>query len=650
MTTRKVKLELHFIWITCFMILFAFVSFHFDWKLLLYSSTSLVEKNSSTTTITWNEKERMQHRKHSLEFNYHEISLLCNQTNDIVTTVRQRALLSDEREASRWDPNATFQLLTCDQLIQSLPLKLLKHGTTNNNNTVERHDVTASNIFSSSLVGDDTSTNISFELMNLISLQRLAEKLNKPSITVVVIGGSVTTGVRDDLDETDDDDDTDDEVDDDDENDDDYYDYDTYNIAYPKKLEDFLQYLLPHKTIKLVNLAEGGADEETWLGKLDHIMEFDPDVILVESAVNDQCDYHKQDQQIEFVNRTSFSLLNILMNFPQRPAVISVELFRMAYLDEDDADSHCTDHVHELKSDPGCFYCPQWWKPQTWRQEARTYNSVSHASYRDAVWPILKKPPEKLCSEYWNGLSHPQIGVHVMVASTILFQFLVVMEKSSVLRQQLQKNAMDGGLKMIDIPKNICLSHITSYRAMQGNANDPFGNDISYTDSCWGFRADVRNKYGWVCEVVNDTGISGGEYLHLSKKIRIGGDRKLIISRLVSYDDRMAIAQVWLTGSRTDHISTNIFIGDHVWNITSWHGKLTSIPQPRTIQLGKLKFKQSVDMQWPAKDDVFVGTGADDMESSTVEVTFNIKVITGSSRSASDPKIDKFKLLGIVTC
>ena len=87
MTTRKIKLELHFIRITCFMILFAFVSFHFDWKLLLYSSTSLVEKNSSTTTITWNEKERMQHRKHSLEFNYHEISLLCNQTNDIVTTV-----------------------------------------------------------------------------------------------------------------------------------------------------------------------------------------------------------------------------------------------------------------------------------------------------------------------------------------------------------------------------------------------------------------------------------------------------------------------------------------------------------------------------------------------------------------------------------
>ena len=674
MRNKKNILKFRYIQMICF-ILFGIIVIQLDWKLvyntsLLYSTSD--DSDMKNDTMPWN-KQKVQGRTLSLELNYQEMSLLCNQTNDIITSVRNRALLSkNEREVSRWDPNATFQLLTCDQLMRSLPLTMLKRGmsTTKHSSSsgiggrfhpnIERYDITVSNTSSSSFYDHD---NISFEIRNLISLQRLAEKLSKPSFTIVVIGGSVTTGVRD-FPEDDDDDDNDDKVEEDGDDDDDYYDDDgyyyddTFNIAFPKKLEDFLQYQWKNTEIKVINIAEGGADEDTWLGKLDQIMEFDPDIILVESAVNDQCDYDEQDEQFEYVNRTSFSLLNLLMNLPQHPAVISVEFFRTAYKDEEDAESHCDEYVEELTSDPECFYCPQWWKPQTWRQEARTYNSVSHASYRDAVWPILEKPPEKLCSEYWNGLSHPQIGVHVMMASTILFQFLVVMEKRNVLlqlssereKQERLQNRTDGGLKMIDPPRNICFNHITAYRAVQGNANDPFGSDSRYSDLCWSFRADVRNKYGWVCEVMNNTDPIGDEYLHLSKKIHIGGDRKLIISRLVSYDDRMATARVWLTGSSTNHGSTNVFVGDPVWDIPSWHGKRTSIPQPYAIQLGKLKFKRSVKMQWPTRDSPLVGAGTNDEESSTVEVTFNIKVLIGTSRSVSDPKVDKFKLLGIVTC
>lgn len=112
----------------------------------------------------------------------------------------------------------------------------------------------------------------------------------------------------------------------------------------------------------------------------------------------------------------------------------------------------------------------------------------------------------------------------------------------------------------------------------------------------------------------------------------------------------MATARVWLTGNSTNHGLTNIFVGDPVWDIPSWHGKRTSIPQPYAIQLGKFKFKRSVKMQWPMRDSPLVGAGTNDEESSTVEVTFNIKVLIGTSRSVSGPKVDKFKLLGIVTC
>ena len=72
----------------------------------------------------------------------------------------------------------------------------------------------------------------------------------------------------------------------------------------------------------------GGANEDTWLGRLDVIMEYAPDIILVESAVNDQSNYDEQTSRADHVNRTSsYLLLNMLMNFPSEPAVINVELF-----------------------------------------------------------------------------------------------------------------------------------------------------------------------------------------------------------------------------------------------------------------------------------------------------------------------------------
>lgn len=413
----------------------------------------------------------------------------------------------------------------------------------------------------------------------------------------------------------------------------------------------------PDSSLKVINLATGGANENTWLGRLDQVIEIDPDIILVESAVNDQCHYDMQDSTANFVNRTSFSLLNLLMNFPKKPAVISVELFRTDIGSIEGTEVHCPGFVQIPKSDSPCNYCPQWWKPQTWREEARTFNSVSHVSYRDAVWPIQDNPPDDLCGKYWDGASHPGAGVHAMVASLILFQFFVVMEKKETflqLSKERDENVFAGWEGMF-IPSHVCLNRISSYRALQDNPNDPFEN-FSYEDSCWSFRADVKRKFGWICEVENgsdvnlnsETGIQE-EHLHLSKKVRLGGDRKIVISRLVSYDDRMATAQVWFTSSQPDDSNGNIFVDDPVWDIPSWHEEKTSIPQPFAIHLDALQFKEFPDIQWPAE----VGGNHLSFDnpislSSSVEVTFNIKILLGSSRSSSG--IDKFKLLGIVTC
>lgn len=583
-----------------------------------------------------------QEKDFSLIVGKHEVELLCNKTNEIVNAVRNNALLN-ETEALLWNQRGPFYLLTCEQLIRSLPT--LSWNGSNETNTAS----------------DSISE---FELQNLISLKRLAAKLmkleqrsNRHYLTVVVIGGSMSTGWVDGS----------------------KLNNNTYNLAFPRKLEQFMRQQWPASSLNVMNMAIGGADENTWLGRLDLVMELDPDVILVESAVNDQCDYNRQDEKAAFVNQTSFSLLNILVNFPQKPAVISVELFRTAMGNSRDANKHCRGHVQKT-SDPQCYYCPQWWKPQTWRENARKYNSVSQASYRDAVWPIQDHPTDDLCSKYWSGMSHPEAGVHAMVASTIFFQFLVVMEKTKALLQLSQQDD-ESGAKLIEIPKNICLHHISSYRAMQGDPKDPFQeenmisdanqpinsskNSSNYGDSCWSFRADVRKKYGWICEVnqhstllsspgnASHTNVTVDSYLHLSKTIRIGGERKVIVSRLVSYDDRMAIGQVWFTSRREDGNSTiNIFENDPVWNISSWHEDKTSIPQPLAIHLDTLQFKNSLQIQWPSVEDSDGSSTSNKVDlfhsTTTVEVTFHLKILLGSSRSLSG--INKFKLLGIVTC
>jgi hypothetical protein len=627
-----------------------------------FATTTKPDKNTTNDAAT-------QGSDSGLTFTNDQLEKLCNVTNEIVHKTHGESMQSQE-ERWYWTQTLPFFLLTCQELARSL------HTTTSSiSSHVSTTGVTANNEDSRSSTTEedeeDSRPLASIVLDNNLSFQRLAEKLQKlppfignPTaedsnsshhqrpLKIIAIGGSMSTGFVD------------------------IARNDTLfprSIAWPRKLELFMHQQWGNQSVQIINLAEGGADENSWIARLDVLMSHAPfDIVLVESAVNDQCSAKKQISKAKEVDYLSHILLNTLTKFPNDPAVVSVELFRLAFTNRRDANKQCPDEVQEIRdgtnNNQTCLYCSQWWKPQDWRKEARERNSVSYVSYRDAVWPVLDQPPANLC-QYWPGLSHPQAGTHALVASTILFQFMAVLEK----RDALLELAMDVDNNKITLddatPVNVCLNPISSFRAMLEDPNDPMQLEaqaqMQNRSSCWTFRADVRQKYGWICQeskqsttawlfnATKSTSISSNvseqDYLHLRKELRIGGDGKVIISRLVSYDERMAVAQAWFSHTvkhpnGTTTTEENVFVGDPVWKVTSWDRPRLSIPQPEVILLSGYNFTKASQMSWKS---------GESLAATTTLVTFNMRLLLNSSPASKKDEmngIDKFKLLGVVTC
>lgn len=182
------------------------------------------------------------------------INSICNETNTILEKVYIEAMLNAS-EAPFWQQTSghPFRYLTCNQLKSAIPIMNTSNAT-----------------------GTESPTY--YELDSKLSLQRLAKKLkkleggNSDPLRIVVIGGSMTTGFRDfgasDRNQN------------------------IFQVSWVNKLKHLLSYKYQRASIKVINLAQGSADENVWLGNIDLIMDHWPiDIILVESAVNDQTRY-----------------------------------------------------------------------------------------------------------------------------------------------------------------------------------------------------------------------------------------------------------------------------------------------------------------------------------------------------------------------
>lgn len=548
---------------------------------------------------------------------------ICKETNDMLSAAYAKG---SKEEPKNWLSSNPFFELSCNQLVLSLQ-------EDDDDRATRLHideSTTSVEVFERAMEND-------ILLHDNLSNRRMAEKLQKlktgEKLRILAVGGSMTLGVVDTLNRV-----------------------DLKNRAWPKKVQQLMDEKWDMNSVEVINIALGGFNEDAWLSTIDLVAGYAPvDIILMESAVNDQGHYHTQEMDAKRVAESSDVLLNLLMRLPGEPAVMSIELFSLSHADEDNANFICPGHVHFV-NDPvldfeQCYYCENMWMPQTWRDDARKKNSVARVSYRDAAWPVKAHPPTNLC-QYWNGKKHPEIGAHSLVASTVVFHFLIVLEKQSELLALGRDEKKAITLPTVTLPENICLVPTTAIHAIQGNPFDQMNlpNDGS---SCWIFRADALDKYGWICEIAMDgtnfglnkettassrelSHVDDKDYFRLQQEIQLGSDGKLIVTRLVSWVDKMSEAEIWFSTP----LEENVFEGDPTWDINGT-GK-DSIPISWFTNLHKHTFKANTGLSWEAIE-----------EGKATRVIFNIRLKRNSSPSSkkdSQHGIDKFKLLGITTC
>jgi hypothetical protein len=74
-------------------------------------------------------------------------------------------------------------------------------------------------------------------------------------------------------------------------------------------------------------------------------------------------------------------------------------------------------------------WCNRWWTLSNVERPLVQHYGLPVASYRDAVWPIISKPrPDLPC--FWNGLSHPDVATHLLVADVVTYALVNALVQS----------------------------------------------------------------------------------------------------------------------------------------------------------------------------------------------------------------------------
>jgi len=307
--------------------------------------------------------------------------------------------------------------------------------------------------------------------------------------------------------------------------------------AWPRMFEILLRGTFKKTNISVLNTGIGGWGATVYVEKFESVKmlheEHKFDAFVGEFLVSDQCDFSERFERAKEEDSASQKLFPLLLGLKGKPSHILLDLFRNGNTTFE-VERHC--HGHNLTAKDGSNYCPQWWLLQSWQEPAAARWKMPIVSYRDAVWPTLDYPPDRL-SYYWDGMSHPGLRVHNYFAQTLLYGYLYI-------REELEQAKLTETNS-----KPTCLDSVTYFTADGGNSS----RFPAISNGCWEFRDEGRGRYGWIIDIANDgpdSKCKGADRV-LQFKVKTGIKHIYRLEFLGSYGDEWGDVRMWVNASNS---------------------------------------------------------------------------------------------------
>jgi hypothetical protein len=356
--------------------------------------------------------------------------------------------------------------------------------------------------------------------------------------------------------------------------------------AWPARLERLLTLLFAPAAVRVTNLARNGYNTRVWaMENVETIRELRSADLIVHSGAIGDAEFAEAS-----VRAASLSFFAALLDMPNQPAVVSLEVTRAADLRRSGTlrwlrPCRPQEELQGLLN-TSMRFCSRWWEVPSHRAPVLEALRVPAITFRDAVWPVRGMPgvdgapgdvaavrgfrsqAEYDNASYTGSFNVPHRAVHfppqmhervACVAAYAFARAAVLLStelaadrpaplpeqppNASALPQLLSVGAAEGGeggaLLRCEMPLSKLLPPLASFAAqLPGRTRESRAAQRPASGKWW-YGEDVagNGKPGWIADTPGAAVAFG---------VSLGSDQRVILSRLRSYTPTWAPVRVSL--------------------------------------------------------------------------------------------------------
>ena len=322
-----------------------------------------------------------------------------------------------------------------------------------------------------------------------------------------------------------------------------------------------------NSSISVTNRAIPACNVDSWIYLYQRFK--DADLVIVDLSVNDQ------GFDLPVLSLYYKTLVQLLDEMPNHPAIMFVQMFRTALQSKKEIDGVCPDPEKHGHCCNDVWWCKKWWDMQDYvTAPVLDKFRVPYVSYRDLVWPVYSQPPAQL-SQFWNGYSHPDVKNHALIGKLVAYGVLRMFMQAHM-HDFAKCRAEPGADRYVfgeDADKSVT-GGLCRTPLSQMFANDSAASEQSFVLSStataqhapeWRFYNDSKQKYGWILQVSPEAVVKiatpASTTLDILTRTRIsfdvnfGAEPILQVTYLKSWSEDMGTALLWVDDKINDTVA-----------------------------------------------------------------------------------------------